>query len=68
MLTPEDMISNDSNTAVELNRLYLSFDGQPVLKNLHLSIFPGDKVTLTGPVRFGKIHGPQVHSGSGDAR
>ncbi|MBG0778381.1 ABC transporter ATP-binding protein [Desulfotignum balticum] len=48
------MISNDSNTAVELDRLYLSFDGQPVLKNLHLSIFPGDKVTLTGPSGSGK--------------
>jgi ABC-type iron transport system FetAB ATPase subunit len=54
MLTPEGMISNDSNTAVELDRLYLSFDGQPVLKNLHLSIFPGDKVTLTGPSGSGK--------------
>ncbi len=54
MLTPEDMISTDSNTAVELDRLYLSFDGQPVLKGLHLSIFPGDKVTLTGPSGSGK--------------
>lgn len=48
------MISNDSETVVDLNRLHLSFDGQPVLKDLSLSVFHGDKVTLTGPSGSGK--------------
>ncbi len=40
--------------ALDLNRLHLSFDGQPVLKDLSLSLFHGDKVTLTGPSGSGK--------------
>lgn len=48
------MISNNSEAVVDLNRLHLSFDGQPVLKDLSLSVFHGDKVTLTGPSGSGK--------------
>jgi len=48
------MISNDSETVVDLNRLHLYFDGQPVLKDLSLGVFHGDKVTLTGPSGSGK--------------
>ena len=48
------MTSPDFQTAVELNRLHLSFNGLPVLKDLSLSVFHGDKVTLTGPSGSGK--------------
>jgi ABC-type iron transport system FetAB ATPase subunit len=48
------MTSPDFQTAVELSRLHLSFDGQPVLKDLSLSVHHGDKVTLTGPSGSGK--------------
>ncbi len=48
------MTSPDFQTAVELKHLHLSFEGQPVLKDLSLSIFHGDKVTLTGPSGSGK--------------
>ncbi|MGM0394851.1 MAG: ABC transporter ATP-binding protein [Thermodesulfobacteriota bacterium] len=37
-----------------MNRLHLSFTGQHVLNDLSLSIFHGDKVTLTGPSGSGK--------------
>jgi putative ABC transport system ATP-binding protein len=41
--------------ALQLNNLNVTFDnGQPVLKNLSLSVFHGDKVTLTGPSGSGK--------------
>lgn len=48
------MTSSDFQTAVQLNRLHLSFNGQHVLNDLSLSIFHGDKVTLTGPSGSGK--------------
>ncbi len=48
------MTSSDFQTAVQLNRLHLSFTGQHVLNDLSLSIFHGDKVTLTGPSGSGK--------------
>jgi putative ABC transport system ATP-binding protein len=48
------MISSDSETVVQLNRLNVGFDGQPVLKDLSLSVFHGEKVTLTGPSGSGK--------------
>jgi ABC-type iron transport system FetAB ATPase subunit len=48
------MTSSNFQTAVQLNRLHLSFNGQHVLNDLSLSIFHGDKVTLTGPSGSGK--------------
>jgi ABC-type iron transport system FetAB ATPase subunit len=45
---------SDSEMAVQLNKLNVAFDGQPVLKNLSLSVHHGDKVTLTGPSGSGK--------------
>jgi putative ABC transport system ATP-binding protein len=59
---PERMITVKNNfddlrmneTAVQLSSLNVEFDGQPVLKNLSLSVFHGDKVTLTGPSGSGK--------------
>lgn len=49
-----NFFKNDSETVVGLDRLHLSFDEQPVLKDLSLSVFHGDKVTLTGPSGSGK--------------
>jgi len=48
----DDLRMNE--TAVQLSSLNVEFDGQPVLKNLSLSVFHGDKVTLTGPSGSGK--------------
>jgi len=48
------MIATDSEMAVRLNQLNVGFDGQPVLKDLSLSVCHGDKVTLTGPSGSGK--------------
>ncbi|MEX1300972.1 MAG: ABC transporter ATP-binding protein [Desulfotignum sp.] len=48
------MNSINSDTAVNLNKLNLSFDGQPVLKDLSLSVRHGEKVALTGPSGSGK--------------
>jgi ABC-type iron transport system FetAB ATPase subunit len=48
------MNSINSEKAVHLNKLNLSFDGQPVLKDLSLSVHHGGKVTLTGPSGSGK--------------
>jgi ABC-type iron transport system FetAB ATPase subunit len=48
------MISTDSEMAVQLKNLNVGFDGQPVLKNLSLSVCHGEKVTLTGPSGSGK--------------
>ncbi len=45
---------SDSEMAVQLNELNVAFDGQPVLKNLSLSVGHGEKVTLTGPSGSGK--------------
>ncbi len=45
---------SDSEMAIHLNKLNVDFDGQPVLKDLSLSVFHGDKVTLTGPSGSGK--------------
>jgi ABC-type iron transport system FetAB ATPase subunit len=45
---------SDSEMAVQLNKLNVAFDGQPVLKDLSLSVHHGDKVTLTGPSGSGK--------------
>lgn len=39
---------------VQLNKLNITFDGQPVLKDLSLSVYHGEKVTLTGPSGSGK--------------
>jgi len=48
------MISTDSEMAIQLKKLHIAFDGQPVLKDLSLSLFHGEKVTLTGPSGSGK--------------
>ena len=48
------MISNNSEIAVQLNKLNVVFDRQQVLKNLSLSVSHGEKVTLTGPSGSGK--------------
>jgi len=48
------MIAADSEMMVQLNQLNGGFDGQPVLKDLSLSVCHGDKVTLTGPSGSGK--------------
>ena len=48
------MIAADSEMVVQLNQLNVGFDGQPVLKDLSLSLCHGDKVTLTGPSGSGK--------------
>lgn len=45
---------SDPETAIRLSSLNVEFDGQQVLKNLSLSVFHGEKVTLTGPSGSGK--------------
>ena len=42
------------NKIVELKNISMSFDGEPVLKNLDLSISDGEFVTLLGPSGCGK--------------
>jgi putative ABC transport system ATP-binding protein len=48
------MISTGSEMAIQLNKLNIAFDGHPVLQDLSLNVFAGDKVTLTGPSGSGK--------------
>ena len=56
---------------IELNNIAVSFDDEPVLKNLNLSISDGEFVTLLGPSGCGKtttlrIIGGFVTPDSGD--
>ena len=44
----------EKNKIVELKNISMSFDGEPVLKNLDLSISDGEFVTLLGPSGCGK--------------
>ncbi len=44
----------EKNKIVELKNISMSFDGEPVLRNLDLSISDGEFVTLLGPSGCGK--------------
>ena len=44
----------NENKIIELKDIAVSFDGEPVLKNLNLSISDGEFVTLLGPSGCGK--------------
>ena len=59
------------NKIIELKNIAIAFDGEPVLKNLNLSISDGEFVTLLGPSGCGKtttlrIIGGFVTPDSGD--
>ena len=47
-------ISMSEKKIIELKNIAVSFDGEPVLKNLNLSISDGEFVTLLGPSGCGK--------------
>ena len=48
------MNSADRELAIQLHKLSICYDGQWVLKDFSLEVFPGDKVVLTGASGSGK--------------